>query len=372
METPMKKLFLSFLLTLPFASTVAMEQSPRPQDCLLVCHVKNNDVWAVRELLKEGANPNTEEVEGVPVLLKALSNNNLAISQLLLEYGANPNMPIRDCFSSTLLNYAMDLRNLPICPLLLEFGADPNLSDVSGNNSLTRAIKVGNRQMCTLLTDHGAKLDAKSQSGLNAFELATGFNSQDLIPLFIVHANFNPCISNREFHRFLNARGRIYAALMAFKHVSPLFVPKDIRKMILRSIPELQQDLHNMNSYGPLKNIHLEHVTKLPLQLVAWLIAQGRLDQEQCAAAITECACDQLIMILVQSNITTRSWFFNQFHLNQWDIYWPTQLSLIPEFTPYFSKIFGPQIERMARKRLGLLTWKNWLTDVMPTSCIVQ
>jgi|GEM_PF-3426659 len=365
------QIFISLALIAWIQPMHAMEQSPRPADCLLVCHVKNNDAWAVQELLKAGANPNIEEFEGVPTLLKAIEQDNFTICQLLLEHGADPNIPIRNCFDSTLLNYAINSRNQPICQLLLEFGANPNAMDVLGNNPLARAIKVGYWKMCALFADHGAKLDAKNREGKNAFEQATELNSQNLIPILITHANFNPCISDRAFHRFLAAQSKIYTALMVFKQLCPL-MPKDIRKLVLRSIPELQSDLQIMSNYGLLKNIHEEHATTLPHQLVGWLIERGKLNAERCVAHITERGCNQLIMILVQSNATTRSWFFNHFNLNQFNIYWPTQLSLISKFTPYFSRIFGPQIERTTRKRLGLLTWKNWMKDLASTSCSVQ
>eukprot|EP01012_Entosiphon_sulcatum_P017521 TRINITY_DN22284_c0_g1_i1.p1 TRINITY_DN22284_c0_g1~~TRINITY_DN22284_c0_g1_i1.p1 ORF type:complete len:239 (+),score=55.12 TRINITY_DN22284_c0_g1_i1:40-717(+) len=72
----------------------------------------------------------------------ACQNNQLAVAQLLLKYGANPNL--RDSRKQTPLHYACLNNNMPLIQLLIENGASMNIVDDRGVPPLLYALDDGN------------------------------------------------------------------------------------------------------------------------------------------------------------------------------------------------------------------------------------
>ena len=107
-------------------------------DRLLIKESYYGDINEVRRLLESGANPNikdpTYDEDAWTPLLYASSYGFYEVSNLLLDYGADPNIP--DDWGQTPLMWASYKGHEEIVRLLLESGADPNIKDDDGDNAL--------------------------------------------------------------------------------------------------------------------------------------------------------------------------------------------------------------------------------------------
>lgn len=96
-----------------------------PYDVLpMVAATANNSVRAATALLDLGADPNTTDVHGESVLIKAVYLEYREMCILLIERGADVNRAANDL--STPLTRALFSRRISMIPLLLDAGADVN------------------------------------------------------------------------------------------------------------------------------------------------------------------------------------------------------------------------------------------------------
>ena len=90
---------------------------------LLMLAVKNKNVNAVEKLLKKyKANPNrTDDAGNVPLVFAAFIDENYDITKLLLDYGANPMMPISIGIKDSILNWVQRRDTEEIRPLFKQY-----------------------------------------------------------------------------------------------------------------------------------------------------------------------------------------------------------------------------------------------------------
>ena len=119
-------------------------RSPLMKACFGECSTER-----VRQLLEQGADPNYGGTCKCTPLETVCSENNVECAQLLLEFGADPNL------NSPLVT-ACSKNNFECAKLLLEFGADPNLVDKYGDSPLSSAWGRGYYECTKLLLDSGA------------------------------------------------------------------------------------------------------------------------------------------------------------------------------------------------------------------------
>uniref|UniRef100_A0A158Q7S8 ANK_REP_REGION domain-containing protein n=1 Tax=Elaeophora elaphi TaxID=1147741 RepID=A0A158Q7S8_9BILA len=93
-------------------------------------------------------------------LYTAVRLHNYAIVELLLTYGADPNVTVSD--NRTPLYIATKERCLNICNLLISFGANLDIPDCTGQTPLHLACRniTGREQIAMLLIAHGANVHA--------------------------------------------------------------------------------------------------------------------------------------------------------------------------------------------------------------------
>lgn len=327
-----------------------MEQIPTAEKRLFDA-VQSDLVDLVKQELKNGTNPNGSRKP----LLVAITHDNHKICKLLLEHGANPNT--RGATEISALMMAADCGNEPIARLLIEFGANVDAHDEMGDPVFNRAVAISKSdEICAILAEYGANPYAKDRLERNVLESARAYRRDHRIPSILINANFHPIMTNRAFAQFMASRDRIAAALWAFKRVCPLFMPKDIRKMILRSIPELQQDLLNCSQFGPLKNIRVKHTMSFPFQVVRILIKSGQLNAKETIAHIKQYTLYPLNKLL--------SWEWERLYRNPNtpDTYMPWRK---------FHQEYSDKIECVIKKRLELLSWGDRASDAV-VNCVVQ
>ena len=135
-------------------------------DYKLIEGVNSGDIDMVRESFIEGADPNTTNDSGGPLLLDTVIEGTEFV-KLFLEKGADPNAKNKfERNGSTvlmdILSYSLDLGNseIEIVKLLLEKGADPNIATRNGETALMLAIfneaSIDNFEIVKLLLEKGA------------------------------------------------------------------------------------------------------------------------------------------------------------------------------------------------------------------------
>ncbi|XP_068636306.1 uncharacterized protein [Aristolochia californica] len=103
---------------------------------------------AVKFLLEQHANPNTETDDNITPLLSSVAAGSLPCLELLIQAGANPNT---SAGGATALHIAADSGSIEIINCLVKAGADPNLSDEDGLKSVQVAAIRGNRGVVEIL-----------------------------------------------------------------------------------------------------------------------------------------------------------------------------------------------------------------------------
>jgi ankyrin repeat protein len=146
----------------------------------------------LRQLLKDGANPNTTEV--LSLMTPLMAAETLQLAWTLIEAGANPKA--RDRTGRTPLHYAPKMRDGQlIIPLLVRAGADINArtTDDGGitplffaiENYLETAEKPAAGQVLRTMVRHGADVNATDSSGATVLAIAAAHNRADLIKLLV-------------------------------------------------------------------------------------------------------------------------------------------------------------------------------------------
>lgn len=124
----------------------------------------------IQLLLDFGADPNLES-EGknvVPAITNVVLSNSPRILDLMLQYNGNPNL-VDSVKSCSLLHYAVDNGYLECAGVLLFHRANPNLVSTlhrgtlssCRRNPLQVAVSYSDTLMAQLLLDYGAKVNAK-------------------------------------------------------------------------------------------------------------------------------------------------------------------------------------------------------------------
>lgn len=119
----------------------------------------NRQKAAIEELLKQHADVNASDVEGMTALMWAAHWNDFSLVQTLLNAGANPNL--KSAFENSALYEACLNGNAAMLEALLRAGADANASRGEGETALMTASRAGNAETVKVLLAHGA--DPKAQ-----------------------------------------------------------------------------------------------------------------------------------------------------------------------------------------------------------------
>lgn len=119
--------------------------------------VYGDDVAFLKELLKEGHDPNQTKDEGWTPLHAAInsaevSSNTFGIVQALLNHGANPNQP--DDYGHSPMHVAAGIDNEAIMTIMLQAGGDPNHSDPRFPTPYESALSMGHSKTLSAIDRH--------------------------------------------------------------------------------------------------------------------------------------------------------------------------------------------------------------------------
>jgi uncharacterized protein len=117
------------------------------------------DRAAIRSLLKQHAEVNTPQADGMTALHWAAYQDDVEVAQLLVRAGANVKAANR--YGVTPLSLACTNGNAAMVDMLLKAGADANAVLPGGETPLMTASRTGNLAVVKTLINHGASVDAK-------------------------------------------------------------------------------------------------------------------------------------------------------------------------------------------------------------------
>ena len=124
----------------------------------------------VRLLLEAGDSPNNDYAIALysGPLHYACQNGYLKLAELLLRYGADPNM--EDADMHTPLHFAARNNQLDCAALLIKHGAIVDAPDIAGWTPLRGAILCQHENMAALLQKHGARITEFSKKDWDCYK----------------------------------------------------------------------------------------------------------------------------------------------------------------------------------------------------------
>ncbi|WP_250490014.1 ankyrin repeat domain-containing protein [Caballeronia sp. INML2] len=175
----------------------------------LIKAVKFDDVSAVKKQLAQGADPNTVDNTGTPIIVIAAREKSDKVGQLLADNpktdlekldpaGENAMMLAALNGDATFVNlliakdaevnkkgwtplhYAATNGHDDIVKILVDHSAYIDAGSPNGTTPLMMAARGGHLSTCKLLLDEGADLRVKNQLGLTAVDFARKYNEKDV------------------------------------------------------------------------------------------------------------------------------------------------------------------------------------------------
>jgi ankyrin repeat protein len=134
--------------------------------------VLTKDAAAVKKLLNLQLPVNTLDYKGSTALIHACGQGQEDIVTLLLQHGADANMPAQS--GATALWAAISQAQVLVLQKLLMHGANPNQA-VAGYPPLNLACLIGTVEHVALLLEYGAECSAIDSQGQNALHACAGF-----------------------------------------------------------------------------------------------------------------------------------------------------------------------------------------------------
>ena len=174
---PQRNWILIGLAALLMAAVVRASSAP------VADAAQQGDREAVKALLKQAADVNAAQGDGMTALHWAAMKNDADLAQMLLYAGANVRAMTR-IGNYTPLVLAAQNGNAAVMEPLIASGADANSKTANGTTVLMLAAASGNTEAVSLLLDKGADIDAaESVRGLNAAMFAAASNRALVVAL---------------------------------------------------------------------------------------------------------------------------------------------------------------------------------------------
>jgi uncharacterized protein len=147
----------------------------------------NRDLETVRSLIKQAADVNAAQGDGMTALHWAALNGDRAMAEMLLSAGANVRSATR-LGAYTPLFMAAKTGQADIVEALLKSGADPKSVASNGVTVLMMAASSGDTRSVSILLDRGADPNAKeTERGQTALSFAAFFDRPDTINVLVAH-----------------------------------------------------------------------------------------------------------------------------------------------------------------------------------------
>ncbi|HTD66353.1 MAG TPA: ankyrin repeat domain-containing protein [Candidatus Limnocylindria bacterium] len=178
---------------------------------------EKSDRAAIRTLLKQHADVNAPQADGMTALHWAAQRDDLEMAKALVEAKANANATNR--YGVTPLSLACQNGNASIVELLLAQGADPNTTLRGGETVLMTAARTGKAGPVNALLKRGAGVNATERRGQTALMWAAADGHTEVVELLIkAGADIHAMLPDSGFTPFFfaarNGRTEVVRALL--------------------------------------------------------------------------------------------------------------------------------------------------------------
>lgn len=161
---------------------------------IAVKKIKSNNFDSLSDDLKQGLNPDAK-FNGTPVIFFAIVPKcNVEIVELLLLYGANPNL-IQEGTNQTPLLEALAFGNVECVKSLIDAGGDIALSDINKLGAAYRSVESGNIEVLKLVRYLGANINLKGKDGSTPLMYAAGAGQEDMV-IYLIENGALVCDKN--------------------------------------------------------------------------------------------------------------------------------------------------------------------------------
>ncbi len=143
-----------------FASLIVVAGAIAPAEAPVADAAENGDLATVRTLLRQGADVNTAQSDGMTALHWGASRNDVEMVRTLLYAGANVRSATR-LGGYTPLHLASRSGAAEVATLILEAGADPNAWTTTGVTSLHFAAEANAAAVVEALVAHGGDANVR-------------------------------------------------------------------------------------------------------------------------------------------------------------------------------------------------------------------
>ncbi|MFJ8264095.1 ankyrin repeat domain-containing protein [Rummeliibacillus sp. NPDC094406] len=145
----MKKSHKAAMVALSLGFALVKFSKSKDGKMTLLNAVHQQDLHAVKKLVRDGADLDQQNDRGRTPLMIATYNHDVEIAKMLIDLGADVN--IQDDMQNTPFLYAAAEGYLDILKLMIQAGADPTVTDRYGNTALIPAAEHGNLDALNLL-----------------------------------------------------------------------------------------------------------------------------------------------------------------------------------------------------------------------------
>ncbi|MCK5902907.1 MAG: ankyrin repeat domain-containing protein [Cocleimonas sp.] len=246
--------------------------------------VEKNNLANVKLLLSLGANPN-QIYQQENLLHKAVSNENIELTRLLLEHHADAN--IKNRFKQTPIQIAVH-KKLPILTqLLLQHRANVEVFDSSNNSLLHIAVRENKPMLLKQFIQHGALINAINNSKKTALFMSVE-NSKLSMMMALLKAGANPNLKDRDNHtplqkaltnknmmfaeRLIKAGANVNEKGTDYNKTSPLIIAvQQVRIPLIKVLLEAGAKVNYESRYSPKTALHLA-IDKADLTMMGLLL----------------------------------------------------------------------------------------------------
>ncbi len=141
-----------------------LPEAASPPESPVADAAMRSDLETVRALVKQGADVNAAQGDGMTALHWAAQNGDVTLVEVLVYAGANPSAATRNG-AYTPLHLAARAGNAQVAEALLQAGANPNLASTTGGaTALHFAAGSGSAETVLALLNHDAEADARESA----------------------------------------------------------------------------------------------------------------------------------------------------------------------------------------------------------------
>jgi ankyrin repeat protein len=138
----------------------------------------------VELLILYGDDVNQNNIKGLTPLIRAVNNGaDMVITDMLLHYGADPDLQMND--GTTPLLLAAMYGDMEKALLLIGYGADVNKSDIKGYTPLMIAAILNDTLLGQWLLYYGASADSVNDQGWRALDFAISNHAYEMVRLLM-------------------------------------------------------------------------------------------------------------------------------------------------------------------------------------------